>query len=370
MNTLYYFMKIARKNKVMLISYFAILLVLTTLISGAYEDRYSKRTLNIGLIKNEESQFGNSLIEYLDRENNIYYYDTHEAAGLDLYNRFIDGIVEIPVDSEKRLLETDDAALRITTDISNSQSIFLERVVNKYSLYYKAMVNAGKLDLQKLSSVLDERAEVIFSTNQNISEKKFAGFAGVYGFVIMMILLKLLGDLSISFNMKNIQIRNRISSKSNFRLKGEISLAQIIIAVLAFLLVTAFFLLVFFSDMLKSASLVYYLLILFIWTIVIALFSGLINQISKTKSLNDVIGNTFPVLLMFLSGSVLPVEFMPDIIQKIARFSPLFYYNRGITKIAESNFNIGSELLIIAAFGIAFYLASLYLGKERKTETI
>jgi ABC-2 type transport system permease protein len=122
--------------------------------------------------------------------------------------------------------------------------------------------------------------------------------------------------------------------------------------------------------MLKSESLVYYLLILFIWTIVIALFSGLINQISKTKSLNDVIGNTFPVLLMFLSGSVLPVEFMPDIIQKIARFSPLFYYNRGITKIAESNFNIGSELLIIAAFGITFYLASLYLGKERKTETI
>jgi len=140
--------------------------------------------------------------------------------------------------------------------------------------------------------------------------------------------------------------------------------------VLAFLLVTGFFLFVQFPEMLKSESLVFYLLIIFLWTIVVALFSGLINQISKTKSLNDVIGNALPVILMFLSGSVLPIEFMPDIIQNIAKFSPLFYYNRGILKISESNFNIGRELLIIGAFGIAFYLASLYLGKERKTETL
>ena len=370
MNTLYYFIKIARKNKVMLISYLAILVVITSLISGSYEDKYSKRILNIGIIKNEESQFGNSLIEYLDRENNIYYYESQEAAELDLYTRFIDGIVEIPVDSEKSLLETNDSALRISTDITNSQSIFLERIVNKHSLYYKAMINAGQLDLQKLSTVLDEKAEVIFSTNQNVSEKKFYGFAVVYGFVIKMILLKLLGDLSISFNKKNIQIRNRISAKSNFRIKGEISLAQIIIAVLAFLLVTGLFLFLQFPEMLKSQSLGFYLLILFVWTIVIALFSNLINQISKTKSLNDVIGNALPVILMFLSGSVLPVEFMPDFIQNIAKFSPLFYYNKGIMKISESNFNIGSELLIIGAFGIAFYLMSLYLNKERKTETL
>lgn len=370
MNTLYYFIKIARNNKIMLITYIAIIVVLTSLIGGLYEDKYSKTILNIGIIKNEESQFGNSLVEFLDKENNIYYYDSQESAELDLYTRFIDGIVEIPVDSEKILLETNESPLKIFTDITNSQSIFLQRVANKYPLYYKAMVNAGQLDLQKLSSVLNEKAEVIFSTNQNAVEKKFYGFAGVYGFVIMMILIKMLGDLSISFNKKNIQIRNRISSKSNFRIKGEISLAQIMIAVLTFLIVTGFVLLAIFPGMLKSQSLVYYLLFLFLWTMVIALFSGLINQISKTKSLNDVIGNALPVVIMFLSGSALPIEFMPGFVQNIAKFSPLFYYNKGIMKITEGNFDIGRELLIIGAFGIAFYLTSLYLGKERKTEII
>lgn len=143
-----------------------------------------------------------------------------------------------------------------------------------------------------------------------------------------------------------------------------------LIAVLAFLIVTGFFVLVLFRDILKSESLVFYLLIIFLWTMVIALFAGLINQISGSKSLNDMIGNALPVILMFLSGSVLPIEFMPGFIQKIARFSPLFYYNEGISKISESNFDIGSELLIIGAFGIAFYLASLYLSKERKTEIL
>ena len=107
MNTLYYFIKIAQKYKLMIIVYVAILIVFTTLIAGSYEDAYSKTTLNIGIVKKEESQFGNSLIEYLGKENNIYYYDSQESAELDFYTRFIDGIVEIPADSEKTLLETD-----------------------------------------------------------------------------------------------------------------------------------------------------------------------------------------------------------------------------------------------------------------------
>lgn len=370
MNALYYFIKIAKKNKIMLITYIAILVVLTALISGSYEDKYSKGILNIGIIKNEDSQFGNSLIDYLDKENNIHYYDSQEAAELDLYTRFIDGIIEIPVDSEKILLETNDQPLRVFIDITNSQSIFLQRIANKYPLYYKAMINAGQLDLEKLSAALHEKAGVIFSTDQNIVEKKFHGFAGVYGFVVMMILLKLLGDLNISFNKKDIQIRNRISSKSNYRLKGEIMLAQTIIAVLAFLLVIGFFLFVLFREMLKSQSLVFYLLVLFLWTMVVALFSNLINQISKTKALNEIISNALPVIIMFLSGSVLPIELMPSIIRNIAKFSPLFYYNKGIMKISESNFDISGELLIIGAFGIAFYLTALYLSIERKTETL
>jgi hypothetical protein len=348
----------------------AILIILTSLISGTYEDKYSRQKLNIGIIKNEDSQFGNSLIEYLDKENNIYYYDCQEAAELDLYTRFIDGIVEIPVDSEKILLSTNDPPLRVFTDITNSQSIFLHRIANKYPLYYKAMINAGQLDLERLSTALHEKAEVIFSSAQNVTEKRFHGFAGVYGFVVMMILIKLLGDLNISFNKKNIQIRNRISSKSNHRLKGEIMLAQILIAVLAFLIVIGFFLLVLFGEMLKSQSLAYYLLVIFLWTMVVALFSNLINQISKTKALNDIIGNALPVIIMFLSGSVLPIEFMPGFIQNIAKFSPLFYYNQGLLKISESNFDISGELLIVGAFGIAFYLTSIYLNKERKTETL
>lgn len=370
MNTLFYFIKIARNNKIMIFVYVAILIVFTSLYASSYEDEYSKTTLNIGIVKNEESQFGNSLIEYLDKDNNIYYYDSQESAELDFFTRFIDGIVEIPADSEKILLETNNPALKIITDITNSQSVFLQRIVNKYPIYYKAMVSAGQLDIQKLFTALDERAEVIFSTNQSAIEKNFYGFALVYGFLVMMILLKLLGDLNISFNKKNIQIRNRISSKSNIRIKGEISLAQIIIAVLVFVLVTGFVLFLFFPQMLKSQSLVFYLLIIFLWTMVIALFSSLINQISKTKALNALIGNTLPLILMFLSGSSLPIEFMPVFVQKIAKFSPLFYYNEGIKKISESNFDISRELLIIAAFGVAFYLTSLFLSKERKTETL
>ncbi len=370
MNTLQYFIKIANKNKILIIAYIAILIAFTSLSMSSYEDAYSKRPLNIGIVKQEDSQFGNSLIEHLGKGNTLYHYDSQELAELDLYTRFIDGIVVVPVDSERILLETDDSPLSIRTDVTNSQSIFLQRAVETYALYYKAMVDAGKLDLHKLSTVLDERVEVVFSTDRSPLEKKFHGFANVYGFVIMMILFRLLGDLSISFNKKDIQIRNRISPKSDARLKGEISLAQMIIALLVFVLVTGFILTVFLPEMLRSRSLGFYLLILFLWTAVVALLSGLINQLSKTRSLNLTIGNMLPLIIMFLSGSMLPIQFMPVFMQRIARFSPLFYYNKGIMSISEGDFDIGGELLIIAAFGLAFYLSSLYLSKERKTRTL
>lgn len=67
----------------MIMVYIAILIVITMLTSGSYQDTYSKTALNIGIVKNEESQFADALIDYLDRENNLYYYDSQEAAELD-----------------------------------------------------------------------------------------------------------------------------------------------------------------------------------------------------------------------------------------------------------------------------------------------
>lgn len=68
MNTLQYFIKIANKNKILIIAYIAILIAFTSLSMSSSEDAYSKRPLNIGIVKQEDSQFGNSLIEHLGRE--------------------------------------------------------------------------------------------------------------------------------------------------------------------------------------------------------------------------------------------------------------------------------------------------------------
>ena len=354
----------------MIIVYLAIITVFSILSADAHDDRYAKTALNIGIVKKEESTFSNSLSEYLGKDNIIYYYDSLQMAELDLYTGFIDGIIEIPAGAEKMLLETDNPPLKVVVDISNSQSIFLHRIAAKYPLYYKAMINSEELDLQKLSKALDEKTDIVFTIKQSNVEKSFYGFAGVYSFVVMMILIKLLGDLNISFNKKNIQIRNRISAKSSYHLKGELVLAQIMIAVITFIVVNGIFLFVMYPEMLKSETLSYYLMTIFLWTMVVALLSNLINQISKTRTINEMFGNVLPIILAFISGSTLPLEFMPDFVQNIAKFSPLFYYNKAIIKISESNFSISNELMVISAFGIAFFLTSLYLNKERKTKTV
>ena len=249
MNTLYYFIKIAKKNKVMIIVYIAILIVITMLTSGSYQDTYSKTALNIGIVKNEESQFANALIDYLDRENNLYYYDSQEAAELDFYTRFIDGIVEIPAGAEKTLLETEDAALKVSTDITNSQSIFLQRVV----VNTRFIIKRWQMQISWIYKS--------FPMRSMRGRRRLLGQSARYRKEISRVCerirlchddsVKAVGDLNISFSKKTFKSKPHFREKQH-RFKGEISLAQIIIALLVFALVTGFVLVVFFRDMFAS----------------------------------------------------------------------------------------------------------------------
>lgn len=368
MNTLKYYMKIARRNKIMLILYIIILVTITTQQGATFESKYTKGEMNIGIIKNEESQFSDSLVSYLDKDNNIYYYNSVEDAELDLFTRYLDGIVEIPENSENILLNSEDPPIKAITDITNPESRILQTISSKYPMYYKSMVNNDSLDLNKLSEVLDEKAKVVFLNPQTSAELKFFGFSNTYGFVIMMVLLKLLGDLHLSFTRKNIQIRNSVSAKGQNRINLELGLAQVIISGLVFVIVVGISLVLFFPDMLNSHSLKYYLILLGTWTLVVVFFSLLANQFAKTKALSDMMSNALPVMLMFLSGSAIPTELMPKFVQGIARFSPLYYFNIGIKKLSVGNLDITNELLVILAFGVAFYVTSLYLVREQRKQ--
>ena len=363
MNTIKYYMKIARQNKTMLLLYIIILVSITAIQGMSYEEIYNESEINIGVIKNDDSQFANSLINYLEKENSIYYYDSVDLAELDLYTRYIDGILEIPENSEGILLNSNNAPLKIYTDITNPQSRIFGSVANKYPMYYKSMFNSKDLDIDRLFNVLDEKAKIEFIKPQVNAELKFFGYVNAYGFVIMMILLKLLGDLHLSFNKRDIQIRSDVSPKNKTRINMELNFSQILISALVFIIVFSIGIFGFFPEMLKAQTLKYYVLILTLWTLVVVFFSSFVNRIGTSKAVTNMMSNALPVMLMFLSGSAIPIEIMPKFVQGVAKFSPLFYYNNAITKLSTGNLNIKNEVFILIAFSIAFYVTGLYLGK-------
>lgn len=365
MNTFKFYMKIAWQNKIMLLLYVIILLTLTIIEGTAYEDNYSKTEINVGIIKEEESNFSNSLISYLNQDNNLYYYDSVKMAELDLYTRFIDGILLIPEGAERILLEEKTEPLSVYTDITNPQSRLLISITDKFGMYYKSMNNANELDLNRLSEILNVRSNVEFLQQQEEGVQKFFGFANAYGFVIMMVLFNLLGSLNLTFNKKEILIRNYVSPKSQSRINLELNLAQLLIAILIFIFVTIFVIVVLFRNILQSSSLIYYMSILGLWTLIVVFISAFVNQLAATKTLSNMISNALPVMLMFISGSAIPIEMMPDFVANIAKFSPLYYYNEAIKKISAGNFLIGNEVLILISFGIAFYITSIYIGREK-----
>lgn len=81
-----------------------------------------------------------------------------------------------------------------------------------------------------------------------------------------------------------------------------------------------------------------------------------IASLSKTSKMAQTIGMVVGFPMMFLSGASMPLELMPDTMEKIAKFLPLYYCVSLMRKIwvGESFSVLDIDILIMLAIAIVF----------------
>lgn len=368
-----YFIKSALRQKWVIIGYTAIFFILS-LINGANteskEIEFMETSLNIGVVDESNSQLSQGLIDYLDKNNTISKMDNDlDYIKEQIFLEVVDAVIIMPEDFQT-LVVNKEKSIEIVGDDRKMGPLQIENQVNKFLAFANAKYSEGEFNLKEVRSALDKEVEaelvkgdkVSQSTGANIWFKYYFNFTS---YIIIAIYVAVIGLIMVDFNNKNIQDRMKISSKTLLKFNVEMYLGQVIIG----LIITTIFVLG--SIALKAkhfgqVDFLKYLINVYVFSFSILCFTFLINNLTTSRFVINGVSTVASLGTSFISGVLVPQEFLGEKVLAIAKFFPTYYFVRiNETKI-NSYGDIRYELLMQILFGIVFLSLGLYFSKIKQ----
>jgi ABC-2 type transport system permease protein len=368
-----YFIKIALKNKGVILSYTIIFFILSILNGGGNAQRetsFMETKFNIGIVDNSNSELSKSLVDYLGKKNNII--DTisdEKYIKEQIFLEIVDAVIVIPEDFEERVINK-EKTIELFRDDRNVASYQIQNQINKFISFTNATYEDGKFDLSSVSTALDEgiKVNLLKIDNNDINQKANTWFKFYFNFtsyIIMAIYIAVIGYVMTDFINKEVENRRKISSIKFLKFNKEIYLGQLTIA--------SFITLVFVlgSIVLKGKYIGEVNFLKYVINTIVFSFSALclvflINNITNNKFIISGISTVLSLGTSFISGVMVPQQFLGEKVLTIAKFFPTYYF----VKINETNISsfldVKYEIFMQLLFAMAFLLMGLYFSKVRQ----
>lgn len=368
-----YFLKTALRQKWIILGYAAIFFMLSLLNSANTDKKefvFEESNLNIGIVDNSNSELSRGLIEYLDEKNTIV--EMEEDTNLikeDVFLEVVDAAILIPKDFQTNVVKKEEA-IEIIRDERKMGSLQIESEINKFLIFANATYKNGEFDLEKVKTTLEENVEVETLKAEDTLVNQGANFWFMYyfnftGYVIIAIYVAIIGLLMTEFNGKLIQDRMKISSKKFFRFNLEIYLGQITLGIL----IAAIFIIgsiVLKGKHIGEVDFLKYVINLYVFSFSILCFTFLVNNLTQSKFVINGISTVASLGTAFISGVLVPQEFLGEKVLAIAKFFPTYYFV-SINNMKGASFsNMRYELFMQVLFGLAFLGIGLYFSKIKQ----
>ena len=188
-----YFIKIALRNKGVIISYTIIFFILS-IINGSgtveRETNFIESRLNIGIIDNCNSELSNSLKDYIGKKNNVI--DTmadEEYIKEQIFLEVADAVIIIPEDFDKKVINKENS-IQMYNDDRKVESLQIQNQINKFLTFVNATYVDGEYNLNDVNSALNEDANVeLVESNTKVSNDGVAiWFKYYYNFTAYVIM--------------------------------------------------------------------------------------------------------------------------------------------------------------------------------------
>jgi len=373
-------LQILKKNKGSLMLGVIIMVIITMFYAGQLtKDAEELTGAKIAILSDDDSAIEKGFVDYLGKQHTIVNLKDTSQKSLDdaLYFDEVEYILEIPKDFSEKLAKGEQVKLKSKTRPATfSQSLVdttINNYLNTYLTYQKQLPDKSRQELLKMTKkTLSKDGEVHFDSTYH-KKKKQSVSGQIYNLLAYGMFLSIFSGyaaVNLAFNREEIRQRNSCSPISRRKLARRISMGNLVYAVFCWVLFVAFVVLITKGQFDQVMG--YSVLNTVAFFAAIISFSIMVTSILQNEDAISGINNIFIMGSCFVGGVFVPSDFLPDAVNKIAAFTPTYWFaqnNELIGKTVDFNKNFMDKFLfqsgILIAFAAAFWVIHLITMREK-----
>lgn len=373
-------LQILKKNKGSLLLGVIIMAIITMFYAGQMtKDAEELTGAKIAILSEDDSAIEKGFVDYLGKQHTIVELKDTSQKSLDdaLYFDEVEYILEIPKDFSEKLANGERVKLASKTRPATfSQSLVdttVNNYLNTYLTYQKQMPAQNQQELlQMTKKTLSKDGKVHFDSTYHKKQKQSVS-GQIYNLLAYGMFLSIFSGyaaVNLAFNREEIRQRNSCSPVSRRKLARRISTGNLAYAVFCWVLFVAFVVAITKGSFDQVMG--YFILNTVAFFIPIISFSIMITSVLQNEDAIAGINNIFIMGSCFVGGIFVPGEFLPDIVNKIAAFTPTYWFaqnNELIGKTVDFNQKFMDKFLfqsgMLLVFAAVFWVIHLITMREK-----
>lgn len=357
---------VLRKCKVAIIMYAAIALLIPVLMGMGNSDNaeFSAVSLNIGIIDKDESSLGEALIDYFGDEHKIREIEDDRQEILNsLYWDELDYVLLIPEGYGESLKNGSPGDLSCMSVPGHFESAYFESELKRYMGKLQTLIKCGygvEGAKEELKALSENGAEVELAEFVNKNHNDIAtAFLQYMPYLFITLSMMGIGYVLMSFNKKDVRERMECASVPLLKRTMGLAAGAIVYGMLVFILAVAAVSIISKGSILTDSRLLWFLLnmsgMLF-FGLSLGFFTGMLAKSAETIS---GMLNIVSLVLCFMGGVFVPMEFFGEGVKTAAQFFPTYWYvisNEQIGAMTEVNPEFTGDILVRLGMSTAYAL--------------
>ncbi len=341
-------------------------------------DNTSLQDAKIALISEEESPVVDGLRKYLNDKETVVTLDGTSQKEIDdaLYFNRVNIILHLPADFTEQV----EVGKMATIKIQSRPDAFSKTVVTQQvNTFLQTLILFQEEDktidaaMEQTQMALSVTGEVELSAGYSQRMKKLLT-GTTFNFLSYGLFLSIFSGFSVinlAFNRKEISKRNQSAPITKRNLNRKVTFSLISYSLLLF---SGFLLLMVLLVIHTSWDITvwYHILNTFLFLLPIISFSACITSLVKNSETSGGIKDIFITGSCFIGGVFVPAEYLPEMVSKIAAFTPTYWFVQNNNLISETlsyNQTFAESFwfngCVLVAFAAVFSMIQFILGKER-----
>ena len=393
MQTYKNFMRIVYKSIPSVIIYFVIFAVIAIISTSQSKENeeliYKDEAIKFTVFNRDGSKIGEAIKECLSEKNNyVEVEDSEDAIKFALYYRDIYYAVVVPEGYEEAIKNGEDVELMNYKVPDSAMGYYMDMTVESFVKTLKAYVAAGysvEEACAKTVETLSNTVEVELLDNKNDNRMTSTPISGdtedkpgIYFFyqyvpyIFLAIMISAIGPIMITFGKTDIRKRIAVSAQSFKSYSAQMFLG-VVTCGLALLAAFNILAMILYGENITFAGIASYVIIttcLMVVSMAITYLGG--NLFSKTATMGA-FSNVVSLGFSFIGGIFVPLEFLGDTMQNVAKFTPTFWYVKandailGIKNFSDIDFNeFGLACGVQLLFALAFFSVGLVVSRYKR----